>query len=272
MSCDEALDLITALVDGEIVPEERRTLEKHLEGCKKCELIYGEQSTLKHQLRTAAGYLRAPPRLRQRILTDARVASAEVEKPGLWERVTFLARPLLQPSLVVAVLVLLSLPTFYLTIYRRPEISLEAVATYTRIMRGEMQLISQSDPEQLKAHLTQAVQHRFHPMGYDLSMMDLEPKGGLVRDLAGRPIIAVLYQGKAFSLICYTFLGTEGDAPASASVVFDGEKRLNFYTFTSGGINAVMHVEGNTICILASEMPMDKLTAIARLKARPTIR
>jgi hypothetical protein len=45
---------------------------------------------------------------------------------------------------------------------------------------------------------------------------------------------------------------------------------MNFYAFSRGNVNAVFHREGEVICILASEMPMDALLALARSKAKPS--
>ncbi len=45
---------------------------------------------------------------------------------------------------------------------------------------------------------------------------------------------------------------------------------MNFYTFSRGRVNAVLHREGEIICILASELPMDELLALAKLKAKPS--
>ena len=45
-------------------------------------------------------------------------------------------------------------------------------------------------------------------------------------------------------------------------------KKLTFYAFSRGSVNAVLHREGDLICILASEMPMDGLLALAKSKAK----
>jgi hypothetical protein len=45
---------------------------------------------------------------------------------------------------------------------------------------------------------------------------------------------------------------------------------MNFYAFSRGGVNAVLHREGEIICILASAMPMDELLALAKSKAKPS--
>jgi hypothetical protein len=174
----------------------------------------------------------------------------------------------LQPAFVVAVLMLFIVPALYFTRMTAPPISLMVVETYGKIQRGEMQLVSSPNPEKLKEQLVQAVGGAFAPMGYDFSMINLKPTGALVGELAGRKMIAVVYQGKGPSLICYTFLGTEKDAPASAGAFLDHEKNLRFYIFTVDAINAVMHREGDTICILASTMPAHELLALARAKAR----
>jgi hypothetical protein len=43
---------------------------------------------------------------------------------------------------------------------------------------------------------------------------------------------------------------------------------MNLYAFSRGPVNAVLHREGDLICILASEMPMNELVELTRSKAR----
>ena len=45
---------------------------------------------------------------------------------------------------------------------------------------------------------------------------------------------------------------------------------MNLYAFSRGPVNAVLHREGEVICILASEMPMAELLELTRSKARPS--
>ena len=104
-------------------------------------------------------------------------------------------------------------------------------------------------------------------MGYDLSMMNLEPVAGTVQTFAGRRVLVALYQGDGGFLTCYTFLGAENDAPREAQPFFDPDKKMTFYTYSLGGTNAVLHREGKLICILVSGMPMPDLLALARSKA-----
>jgi hypothetical protein len=69
------------------------------------------------------------------------------------------------------------------------------------------------------------------------------------------------------SVTCFTFLGTEEDAPKDASVIFDHGRNINFYTFSRNGYNAVLHRIDNVICILVSKMPTKELLDLARVKA-----
>jgi hypothetical protein len=63
-------------------------------------------------------------------------------------------------------------------------------------------------------------------------------------------------------------LGSDEDAPPNAARFYDAGKKMNFYAFSSGSVNAVFHREGDLICILASDMPMEKLLALAQSKAQ----
>jgi hypothetical protein len=165
--------------------------------------------------------------------------------------------------------VLLILPTYYLSNRISQPVALAAFETYESFRQGKLPLERTSSGEIVR-RLTQAVDGHFHPMGYDLSAINLEPVAGVVREINGRKILVAIYQGEGGSLLCYTLLGSEADAPLNAARFFDQDKKMNFYAFSRAGINAVLHRERDVICILASEMPMDELLALARKKSRPS--
>jgi hypothetical protein len=122
----------------------------------------------------------------------------------------------------------------------------------------------------LREYLTHAVDGKFGPMARDLSMMGLYPVGGTVREINGRKVILAVFEGTGPTVICYTFAGTENDAPDNAQVFVDAGTKINFYTFSNGEFNAVMHREGDLICIFTSAMPMPQLLALARSKVHPS--
>lgn len=270
MNCEEAKELITALIDNELSGLERSSLEGHLKECPRCQTAYQDEMALKRDIRRAGTTLSAPAALRQRILSDQRLLPERSRKTERWAWLVWPARLASRPAFVAALLVLVIVPALYLMRPAPQPISLTALDTHDRILRGDISLIRAQSQEELRARLHRSVGERFAPMGYDLSMVNLRPVAGVVQDVKGRKILVTVYNGGGLTLTCYTFLGSEKDSPASAALFFDPEKKINFYTFSRNGVNGVLHREGSVICILVSKMPMQDLLDLARSKARPS--
>jgi len=270
MRCEEALGLITALVDEELVAQDRHSIESHLKDCPKCRFVYAEEQILKREVRLAAATVKAPADLRERVLSDRRIFPKRTDLREGWKELFWPTKLLFRPAFVLALLLLLILPTLYLVGPKRESAALATLQVHERIVTGAVSLAKAGSQEELKERLLRSVAGRFAPMGYDLSAMGLYPVGGFVQELGGKKVLVTVYQGNGLSLSCFTFLGTEKDAPSAAGIFFDSEKKMSFYSFSSGRINGVMHREGEVICILASEMPMQDLLALARSKAQPS--
>lgn len=270
MRCAEAQDLITALVDNELALQERSSIEGHLEDCPKCQFIYGQELALKREVQLAGAAVTPPPGLRERILSDRRIFPERATSREGWQGLVLPSWPVLRPAFVLAFLLILVLPMLYLMRPTEQSISLSALQTHEKIIRGDISFIKARSQQEIKQRLSRSVEGRFAPMGYDLSMMNLLAVGGMVQEVKGRKILVTIYEGKGPSLTCYTFLGTEEDAPDNAAVFFDPVKKINFYTFSRGEVNGVLHRQGKLICILTSEMPMVDLLALARAKAQPS--
>jgi anti-sigma factor (TIGR02949 family) len=270
MTCAEAQELITALIDQELGQAERSSLEEHLSQCSGCRLAFEDESALKQKIREAARRINAPGQLRDRILSDPRIFPERDRSTRPWYDYLRLKPTLLRPILAFALLLAIALPMFYFSKPRGEPIALAALETYDLFLRGDLPLRRTENTDQIVEELTRAVGGHFHPMGYDLTAMNLRPVAGLVREIDGRKILVAIYQGQGGSLFCYTFLGSAEDAPPNAARFFDAAKKIDFYAFSRRGINAVLHREGRIICILASEMPMEKLLALAQSKAKPS--
>jgi anti-sigma factor RsiW len=269
MKCEEAQELITALVDDELSDSELASIESHLRECARCQFAHRQEQALKTAVRAASGAVSLPADLKEKILSGLGrpgkgEALNEPQGPGWLSQLAF------RPALAFALLLLLLLPVVYLMRSEPAPIALSALESHERMVAGSLSYIREENPEKLKIQLARSVDGRFGPMGYDLSMMGLRPVGGAVQEVAGRKIIVALYEGTAPSLTCYTFLGTERDVPKGAALFADPEKKINFYTFSHQGVNGVMHREGELICILVSEIPLPELLALARSKARPS--
>ncbi|MBI2352104.1 MAG: zf-HC2 domain-containing protein [Deltaproteobacteria bacterium] len=271
MTCKEAQEPITALIDNELSDSESFPLEGHLKDCVRCQFAYRQEQALKRAIRMAGTAVSPPPELREKILSALGMAPQKDEAPKRWEWSAWAAKLMLRPALVFALLVLLFLPTVYLSLRpKEPSIPIFAMQSHKNIVEGALPFVKEASQERVKEQLLRSVEGQFTPMGYDLSTMGLQAVRGVMEELGGRKILVTIYEGEAPPLTCYTFLGTEKDTPDNAAVVFDPDKKINFYTFSHRGVNGVLHREGKRICILVSKMPMGELLALARSKAQPS--
>lgn len=271
MTREEAQELITALIDNELSDSERFSIESHLKDCVRCQFVHRREQSLKRAIHMAGIGLSAPPDLREKILSALGMAPERGEAPKRWQRSAWAAKLMLRPALAFAVLIFLLLPTVYLSLRpKEPSIPVFALETHKIIVEGTLPFVKEESQERVKEQLLRSVEGELAPMGYDLSMMGLQAVGGVVREVGGRKILVTIYEGEVPSLTCYTFLGTERDAPDDAAVYFDPDKKINFYTFSHGGVNGVLHREGKLSCILVSKMPVGDLLALARSKAQPS--
>ncbi|MDH3446195.1 MAG: zf-HC2 domain-containing protein [Deltaproteobacteria bacterium] len=267
MQCENAQELITALVDNELTLEERGAIEGHLGECGKCRWHREQESLLKQQIKLASAAVTAPAGLRARVQEDIRKLSAKARPERSHWLQRWLQTPALRPAFGLMLLALVIVPLAYQW-WPAKTVALAALETHENIVAGEKAFKRSSDPVELKRQLVQAVGNRFAPMGYDLSGMKVYPVGGFVEKIAGRDVLVTVYQGDGHAVTCFTFLGTEADAPKGAQLAHDPGKRMNFYTFSHGDLHGVLHREGEVICIMVSKMPMAELLAMVREKAR----
>ena len=272
MICKEANELITALVDNELLDLERQAVEGHLKNCLNCRNIYQQEQELKRHLHTIGDRVATPPKLINRILSDPRISPRPaIPQQGWqgWMDLLWPVRVMARPAFALALLILLLVPTFYLMWPTGGSISLAALEAHAKINSGDLSFTQAASKQELKNHLVRSVEGRFAPMGHDLSAVGLKPVGGLLHEVGDRKVLVAVYRGTAPSVSCFTYMGTEKDAPPQARKIVDAVKKINYYTFTDGNMNGVMHRVGKRICLLVSKMPMDKLLNIARAVPQP---
>lgn len=79
MNCNEARQLLQACADGEIGAADSVRLERHLEDCGDCVTALRELRALRRTVRQGAGYYRASPALRARVLAALPVADTDAD-------------------------------------------------------------------------------------------------------------------------------------------------------------------------------------------------
>lgn len=211
--------------------------------------------------------IHTPSELKEKILRDQRRALHRTWFSESWQSLSKFARYIPQTAVIVALFIVPVLTARYWLQSPYFPIVPGIFQSYRQIAQGEIIPVETRNMTELKERLLRSVSGKFAPMAYDFSMMDLHLVGGLFQEIANRPVLVTVYRGKGSTLICYTFLGSEDDAPAIAELLFDPEKEMNFYQFFYARTSAVMHREGQLMCILVSQMAMDELLALARSNA-----
>jgi anti-sigma factor (TIGR02949 family) len=267
MKCEEAQELITALADNELPEQERYSIEDHLKDCRKCQLTYEQERVLKEEIRRAGASLKAPADLRKRILSDRRIVDERAKVGEGWKSLFWPAKMIPHPAFVGVLLLILVIPALYLMWPTEKSVALAALQTHEKIVGGAFPITKAGSPQEVKELLFRSPGGTFAPMEYDFSILGLQAVGGFVQEVGGRKVLVTVYQGKGPPISCFTFLGTEKDAPTDAAIFFDAGKDKNFYTFSQGRINGVMQRVGGRICILVSEIPLQDLIALARFRA-----
>jgi len=264
MKCEEAEELISALADNELSDRERSSIEGHLRDCPRCQRAYEWHQSLNSEIRTVSASVVAPIDLRQRILSDQHTMPKEAESSNGGSKLILRLQPFLRPAFASALLVILLISIFFLMQRPSQPISLTALQIRAKIDEGEISLQEATNTDELHDWLRHAVDGKFGPLGYDFSPLGVKPIGGTVREVKGRQILVAVFKGNGLSITCFTFLGTEEDAPKNATVFFDPDKRMRFYSFSRDGVHAVLHREDNVICILVSNMPPEELLSLVK--------
>src|SRR5437867_2390799 len=266
MHCDEAQELITGLVDDELTAIEKAAVEEHLAECHDCTAQFEREMALKRDIRLAARAIVVPQDLREQIAArEGKLDSDTWATRVISSAREWLATARRRPIYGFAVVALV-VAAWLFQLRPKDDIPTRTLAIHESLVSGKTALLRVNDAAQLRKELTRAINSRFEPIALDLSEFKLHPVAGFAEKIANRDVLVTVYEGDGSTVTCFTFLGGEADAPQGSERFFDPDKRINFYGFSRGGVNGVMHREGNVICILVSKMSPADLLDVARGK------
>ena len=97
MKCEEAQELITALVDEELSHLERASIEAHLEYCPRCRWAYEQEQALKREIHKV-GVISVPAELKRKILTDSGILPEDLGSSHWWNKMVLPFHPFLRPA------------------------------------------------------------------------------------------------------------------------------------------------------------------------------
>ena len=268
ITCQQADELITGFVDGELDNSERRTIQIHLPACPQCQEHYDRERQLKFLLLRSGLSFTAPLAFTNGIkirLTDSSVVPDRTRLGILLK--TGMARLLPRVAAAGAFALLLITAAF---VFNNPAPAFlvpELLHHYRNANNQGSAFIASQDLLELQSTLSRAVGGEFKPMAYDFNAMGTRLIGGVKMSMDGRPVLLMIYQGNGVRLHCYTFKADSDEITASHFQFFDAEKNVRFYQFTDSGVHGVLHREGDVLCLLSSTMPMARLLRWARVKA-----
>ncbi len=265
MRCDQAQELITARVDNELDVDERSAIDAHLKSCAECARAFEQESILKRRIHLTAQQTSAPAALR-RAVEEKTAAKAAVVESSIWRSfLDGLAFATWRRTFAAAILLLIVGSVIYTQwgAEKSENIAVAALETHRSIVSAKTELLRAVNLAAMRKELAHAVGDRFKPVVLDLSLMKLYPVAGFVQNIAGRDLLVTVYQGDGPAITCFTFLGSETDAPQGAERFYDADMRINFYSFTRDELNGVLHQDGEVVCLLVSKMaPADLLAAL----------
>jgi mycothiol system anti-sigma-R factor len=106
MKCEDARELITGLVDGELSPVESSSIRAHFNDCPNCPQIYSLESWTKRVVRQAALDLHAPAELKKNILREQRRSLRRARLSDFPESLPRISSFVAQAAVIAALLVI----------------------------------------------------------------------------------------------------------------------------------------------------------------------
>src|SRR5499427_2075571 len=113
MKCEQAEELISALIDDELSDPERSSIEGHLKDCPTCQRAYEWGRVLNREMHTVSASVVASVDLRQRILTDQRTSTKE-SKSTLRSRLLLQFQSFVRPAYALALIAIVAVSIFFL--------------------------------------------------------------------------------------------------------------------------------------------------------------
>src|SRR5262245_4597511 len=106
MKCEEARELITALVDEELFHQERTAIEAHLRDCPKCRWAYEQELALKREIHKVGARTSVPADLKRKIIAGYGISATELESSDWCNKVVISFRSLFRSAVGLSLLLI----------------------------------------------------------------------------------------------------------------------------------------------------------------------
>ena len=264
MTCGEAVELISALLDGELGVSDTVRLQHHLAHCEACRAAQASEMWL-HSLLAAGALSEVPPdflrpRIEERIAREA--ASALRGRAAWWRRALFPAVISCALSVVAVLLLLVHFPGDGLS---ESPILMDAVAEHRRYADAETPSlgITVADARRLEQWIGSQLGLTVKlPAG---AVRGAVPVGARVVAVAGRPAAQILYTGDGRHISLFVARKPSRPLPEEGEHIIDGRE---VYTSALGASNVGWWEDRRHLYLVVSSAGPEDLLALAELCMR----
>jgi anti-sigma factor (TIGR02949 family) len=278
VDCREALDYVSAVIDGEVGAEKRKEFDGHVTTCPSCRSEFEIEQMIKRVIGGKLSAVKAPDDLRISILQQihAGFPTRNDERTGIEKFLSkIFLRPFLKPVLalgVVAVIAIVGISLFG----RRgsepiPSTSAtadmvdQAVEHYSHYLQGgvNLQLVS-SNHEKVRNFFKDKV-------AYDVYVPDVEHAeliGGVLCEHGGVKFLNLVFKTGDKVVYFYTGCSKEMKASGKVGLCAKAESDLQntgwYFDTTHTNCSVAVWKEGDRVCSAVADMKQGELLALLK--------
>jgi anti-sigma factor RsiW len=241
MNCEDYREIISAHVDGKLLADETVEVESHLDQCLKCKQIFGWETKAANALKRCLPPIAPRYELKQRLL--GQLGETDGGDCPSWFRVF---RPW---AFALSFLLIVGTIYSYWTSRAQSDIFADTIIQYQQATQG-LKKFSQPHDATLTARLLD-----LSPWGYQL----LERR---IYQIRGQESRVFVYQGNDKELLVAQELDGGSLPRPPGSSIFQKSGR-DFVSISQGGLHLVAWRDKNVVCVLVSNLPRDRMVALA---------
>lgn len=278
MNCREALEYVSAVVDGEAEAEKRKEFDRHIASCLSCRNEFEIEAMTKRVIGWKLSVTKAPDDLRMNILQQVYTgfSTQGTERIGVGAFVEkFLSWPFVKPALALGVVVIAVLVGISILSRREPErvgpastttdMIDQAVEHYANYLQGGMQLqVVSSNHDQVRTFFKDKVAYEVHIPEIGGS----ELIGGVLCNHEGVKFLSLVY--KRGDKVIYFYIGcskemkTSGKVGLCAKAESDLQKTGWYFDTTRVNCNVAVWREKDEVCSVVADMKKEELLALLK--------
>lgn len=228
MSCEDALNLLGAYVDGELDLVRSLEIEQHIEQCKSCARALENQQVLRSAMHGGSLYYQPPATLAPRVNAALRQANREEARP---KRIQWNLIGMAAALLVAGIFIGHVVPVGTRTAPADP-VAGEVLDSHLRsLMPGHLADVPSSDRHTVKPWFAGKLD--FSPPVNDFAEQGFPLAGGRLDSLDGHPVAALVYQRRQHVINAYVW---PSPGAAGSGITETARQGYNLMHWTQGGM------------------------------------